>query len=312
LVAKRFESKEFKEPIKRNRAMIAKIESINFTKNALEYCERGGEVIYWNKCFGNSSDIYQQMKENNAYSVSTKPTFHAKIRIAPEDNGKLSTQQWIDIAEKYADKIGFRNTPFVIYLHEENSEKEHIHIVASRVGANNILVSDSYTNYKNLDFCRDIEANYGLRKVERKLEAIKLNTTFVSSDVRIPPLIEKVSKAINQADSMSDFIFYLNNHNIKVHKGRGIAFTDENGIYIKGSKLGRQFSLKNIELAINSHVEIMQITEPARITVEPKIEQQDLNIDEVIPIYINPKHYREEEDEDVGKSWKKKQNNMGR
>lgn len=292
--------------------MIAKIESINFTKNALEYCERGGEAIYWNKCFGNSSDIFEQMKENNAYSESSKPTFHAKIRIAPEDKGKLNTQQWIDIAENYADKIGFKNTPYVIYVHEEGSEKEHIHIVGSRVKADNTLVSDSFTHYKNLDFCREIEANYNLRKVERKLEAIKSSTIFVSNDVRIPPLIEKITKAIHQADSMEDFIFYLNNHNIKVHKSRGIAFTDENGIYFKGSQLGRQFSLKNIEATINSSIEFTYQSDTTSIKVEAPIKETDNNPAIFIPSY-NPKHFKSGEDEEEEDArFKKNRKGLGR
>lgn len=292
--------------------MIVKIESINFTKNALEYCERGGEAIYLNKCFGNSSDIFEQMKENNAYSESSKPTFHAKLRIAPEDKGKLNTQQWIDIAGNYADKIGFKNTPYVIYVHEEGSEKEHIHIVGSRVKADNTLVSDSFTHYKNLDFCREIEANYNLRKVERKLEAIKSNTIFVSHDTRISPLIEKITKAIHQADSMEDFIFYLNNHNIKVHKGRGIAFTDENGIYLKGSQLGRQFSLKNIESAIHSQMEFNYQPESTSIKVEaPKVETDNSQA-KFIPSF-NPKHFNSGQDgEEEDARFKKKRKGLGR
>ncbi len=166
--------------------MIAKLESIAHTKNALSYCEKGGEIIYTNQCLGNSKDIYLQMLENNALNDRcSKPTFHVKLRIAPGDIGKLNVQDWIDISNDYAAKIGFQNNPFAVYIHEESSEREHVNIVSSKILENNNVVSDSYTHYKNMDFCREIEAKYNLRKVERVLEKVKNNEVFKSSDKRM-------------------------------------------------------------------------------------------------------------------------------
>ena len=76
--------------------MIAKLESISYLQNALAYCERGGELITSNKCIGNSSQINSQMVRNNAFNDRCiKNTFPIKIRIAPEDKGKLNTQDCI-------------------------------------------------------------------------------------------------------------------------------------------------------------------------------------------------------------------------
>ena len=230
--------------------MIAKIESISVahTLNSLSYCEKGGEIIYSNKCLGNSKDIYLQMLENNALNDrSTKPTFHVKIRIAPEDKGKLNIQDWIDISNDYAAKIGFQNNPFAVYIHEESSDREHVHIVGSKIFENNKAVSNSYTHYKNMDFCREIEVKYNLRKVERVLEKVKNNEIFQSSDKRNIPLKEKVFKAIEMSDTVEDVIFHLKNQGIKVKIGRGIGFTDEKGVYFKGSAIDRKLSLKGIE-----------------------------------------------------------------
>lgn len=114
--------------------MITKLQSISYTKNALAYCELGGDLLYSNSCFGNHQDIYLQMKEHELLNEHCKKkTFHIKIRIAPEDKGKLNTNDWIDITKKYAQKIGFSDNPYAIYIHEEGTEKEHIHIVASRI-----------------------------------------------------------------------------------------------------------------------------------------------------------------------------------
>lgn len=228
--------------------MIAKLESIAYLQNALTYCQFGGELIVSNKCIGNSDQINSQMEINNAFNDRCiKNTFHIKIRIAPEDKGKLNTKDWIDISNDYAKKIGFQNNPFAVYIHEENTDKEHIHIIASRVKSNNLAVSDSYTHYKNMDFCRNIEKKYKLRQVKRVLETVKKQEIFTKNDKRIAPLEEKIISAIKQSDSFQDFEFHLKNMGIKTKRGRGIGFTDEKGVYIKGSDINRKYSLKGIE-----------------------------------------------------------------
>ena len=171
--------------------MIAKLESISYLQNALIYCEKGGELLMSNKCFGNSSDInFQMMKNNSLNDKCIKNTFHIKIRIAPEDQGKLNNQNWIEIANDYARKIGFEQNPFAVYIHEEDTDKEHIHIVASRIMENNLAVKDNYTHYKNMDFCREIEKQYKLREVQRVLETVKSKEVFIKQDHRIRPLVQ--------------------------------------------------------------------------------------------------------------------------
>ncbi|EKF53855.1 Relaxase/mobilization nuclease family protein [Galbibacter marinus] len=228
--------------------MIAKLQSISYTSNALQYCERGGEILYSNECLGSAKQIYDQMKiRENRNDRCEKKSFHIKIRIAPEDQSKLTNQDWIDISKDYAKKIGFDKNLYAVYIHEEGSAKEHIHILTSRIMENNLAVTDSYTHYKNLDFCRAIEKEYKLREVERKLEHIKEQKTFISTDHRTSKLKAAVFKAIEISDSMEDLTFHLKNQKIKTKIGRGISFIDANGVRKKGSEIDRKLSLKGIE-----------------------------------------------------------------
>ena len=228
--------------------MIAKLESIAYGKNALAYCERGGEVLYTNKCLGNSSQIYDQMKFQERFNDRClKKSFHIKIRQAPEDKGKLSNQDWIHICQDYTKQMGFQSNLYAVYIHEENTDREHCHIVATRIGDNNLAVPDNYTHYRNMDFCRHIEEKYNLRKVERKLEKYKAQENFISSDTRVKGLKEKIISAIDISDSMEDLALHLNERGIKVKIGRGIFFIDQNGVRKKGSEVDRKLSLKGIE-----------------------------------------------------------------
>ncbi|MFI8605647.1 relaxase/mobilization nuclease domain-containing protein [Cellulophaga baltica] len=237
--------------------MIAKLQTINFVHTALAYCERGGQLLDSHKCLGSSDAIYFQMKENNALNDQCrKQSFHIKIRIAPEDKGKLNSQDWIDISKDYAQKIGFHNNPYAVYIHEENSNKEHIHIVASRIKENNRAVDNGFTNYKNMDFCRDMENKYNLRSVERVLEKYKKNQRFVSKDTRIALMKEKISAAIKNSNSMLDVIDILKKKNVTIKKGRGLNFIDADGVSIKGSQIDRKYSLQGFEKLINQKNDI--------------------------------------------------------
>lgn len=241
--------------------MIAKLQSISYTKNALAYCELGGSIISSNMCIGNSEQIASQMKIHNSFNDKClKNTFHVKIRIAPQDKKKLNIQNWIDISEDYAKKIGFQKNPYAVYIHEEDTEREHIHIIASRIMAHNRAVKDSYTHYKNMDFCREIERKYRLRRVKRVLDAVKNKEKFVKQDKRISPLEQKIKTSINQSDSLDDFVFHLKNMGIKTKLGRGIGFTDEKGVYFKGSDISRTYSLSGIKKLLTYKEQEKQIT----------------------------------------------------
>src|SRR5690554_3674680 len=59
-----------------------------------------------------------------------KPVFHASLNLAPEEN--LTDKQFISMAQKYMDEMGFSNNQFVVYRHFDR-EHDHIHIIANRV-----------------------------------------------------------------------------------------------------------------------------------------------------------------------------------
>lgn len=229
--------------------MIIKLQSINYLRNSLAYCEKGGKLLYSNLCFGNHNEIYHQMKAHEALnSKCKKKTFHIKLRTAPEDHRKLKISDWLEIAKSYAKKIGFENNLYAIYLHKENSAEEHLHIISSRIKDNNLAVSDSFTHYKNMDFSRTVEKKYNLRKVKRVLETLKAGEVFKSESIRAKDIETAIEESIEISDDMDDFIFHLMSRNIELkRKGGGISFIDSNGVSIKGSKINRKYSLKGLE-----------------------------------------------------------------
>jgi hypothetical protein len=239
--------------------MVSKCASIGYSGNALQYCERGGELLTTEKCLGTSKDIFEQMKMNNSSNDRCdKNSFHISIRVAPEDKGLLTNQDWIDISQSYAQKIGFSDNPYAVYIHEESTEREHIHIVASRIQSNNLAVPDNFTHYKSMDFCREMERKYKLREVERVLEKIKNQEKFQRNDKRLKPLENKIAIAIEKSDSIEDFKFHLKNVGVATKVGRGISFIDEGGVKFKGSSINRNYSLKGIEKLLSYEQQVIR------------------------------------------------------
>lgn len=219
--------------------MIIKNQSISHTFNALSYCEKGGELIYTHKCLGSTQEIFDQMDRINRQNQRChKPTFHVKMRMAPEDFGKLTIQEELDILKRYTEKIGFDKNLYAIYIHKEGTPEQHFHIVASRILENNRAVSDSFYKFKNNDFCREIEEEFGLRKIERGLEKVRKAKDSLK---------EVILHCLDQSLDIEDFIFELSQYNIKVRLGRGITFEDEKGTLYSGSSIDRNLSLMLIE-----------------------------------------------------------------
>ncbi len=227
--------------------MIAKLQTISHTANALAYCERGGELLYSNECFGNSNQIFKQMQyQQRLNDRCKKKSFHIKIRAAPSDKGKLSNQDWIKIAMKYAKSLGFSRHQYAVFFHEKATDRQHIHIVCNRI-RNNKAVHNKFTHYKSLEFCRETEKEYKLQKIDRKLEKLKNNEEFISKNSRSNNLKELILKAIDISDSLDDVVHELENQGIKTSISRGISFTDKKGASFKGSSIDRELSLSGIK-----------------------------------------------------------------
>lgn len=227
--------------------MITEIATIGHGSEALSYCERGGYLLQSSKCLGNANEISKQMKtvgRNN--HRCEKKFFHVKIRIASEDKGKLTTQNWIDISENYALKMGFNNNMYATYMHQEATENEHIHIVVARVGENNLAVSDSYSHIKSMDFSRRIEEKYKLRKVKRKLEAIKKNEVFENDNSYVLDMKHIILSTLEKSKNFEEFKEKLGISDITVNTGRGIVFTNAKRIKRKGSAIDRKLSYQKI------------------------------------------------------------------
>lgn len=121
------------------------------------------EVIMYNKCFGNQKELIQQFNEVRQLNLKlSKPVFHITLSFA---NGEyLNENKLALISEACAKEMGFENNQFVSVAHKDTNH-QHLHIVANRIGFDKKTVSDSNNYQKVASFCRKMELKYDLKQV---------------------------------------------------------------------------------------------------------------------------------------------------
>lgn len=87
----------------------------------------------------------------------TKPIVRTSLRLAQEDR-KLTDKEWRQVAERYADRMGFKDCPWEAVRHAD----DHIHLTISRVTWDGKVI-DQRDNYKNAQtVVRGIEKKHDL------------------------------------------------------------------------------------------------------------------------------------------------------
>lgn len=101
---------------------------------------------------------------------------HISLSYSPEDSARLSDEAMVKLALEYMDKMGIKNTQFIISRHLDK-EHPHCHIVYNRVDNDGKCVSDSFEYYRNNEICDEMKKKYGLtyglNKDQVKTERLK-------------------------------------------------------------------------------------------------------------------------------------------
>ena len=199
-----------------------------------------------------------------------KPVLHIALSPAPED--KLTDEQLAGLAEKYMEKMGYGNQPYIVYKHGD-THNPHIHIVSVCVDELGNKIKDSYEWRRSMTACRELEIDFGLRNgadMEEKNQKTELKRVDASAgDVRHQ--IGNTLKAVLESYRFQTFGEYsalLSTLNIEAklvrgeYKGKpytGIIYsaTDNEGKVIsppfKSARFGKRFGNEWLEKKMLSH-----------------------------------------------------------
>ena len=94
-----------------------------------------------------------------------KPILHISLNPDPKDC--VSEEQFIKLAERYMQRMGFGDQPYIVYRHNDIG-REHLHIVSVRVDETGRAISDSYEHERSMKVCRELEQQFNLTPATKK------------------------------------------------------------------------------------------------------------------------------------------------
>lgn len=201
-----------------------------------------------------------------------KKVFHLSISANKKD--VISVNLWREIGTEIIEKLGFKESPFVIIQHRDR-EHDHIHIIASRVSVRGNIINNWQSKRRTEVIIRDLETKHNLEKTISSKDTIrsapKRNETELfdktgEKSIKMK-MQDKVEEAFQESRTVSNFIQNLEIKNVsavpifeseKIKKSSkiqkestedkviGICFWHENEM-MKGSNLGNGFSWKGLQ-----------------------------------------------------------------
>lgn len=221
-----------------------------------------GEVIYaQNLAFDSHEDgrynmdyLAQQFKDCAAMNSKLKDyIWHQSFSFPTHENPTNEQLEKLTVA--FSKDFGFEDNQLVAFKHTDKAHP-HIHIVGNRINATGeTTAKDSYSKLRTGDFCRKMELELGLsitpnmKSLQSKEEkSVEFSRSKVADSIR-----SKIDRHISTSKNLEELKRGLKKEEIKMYQGRGVSFVDEkSGAKFKGSELGREYSLMNLESKVQA------------------------------------------------------------
>lgn len=250
----------------------------------------------------------------------SKPVWHTSISFAYDD--EVTNETMIDIAKDYLNELGFdlNQNQFIVVKHND-TDHDHFHILANRVGYDGKVVNDYYCKNRTARTCDILELKYNLT-IAREQEIKSYNDKIPDKEKYKKEISENLHDALTQKKvcSFNELANVLSENNIKMllHKqstGRvyGISFQVDKWKF-KGSSINKKFSLKKIQAKLESNQKQEFSIKISYETQEPKEKQSQYDFIERenisnpgIPLNLNNGYgYKDEDEEEIRKRKKKR------
>ncbi len=210
-------------------------------------------------------DVAQQFNECASQNPKLeKYVWHQSFSFPKEEIIEKDKIQ--EISKDFSEKFGFDNNQLIVFEHNDTSHK-HFHIVANRIDFNGKTTASDKNNYKKIgNFCREMELKHNLTQTPNmkclsyKLDkSHKLTQEYSKSDIA-ENIKESIKKHLPNSKTFEELGKNLANEKIKLYQGRGIAFFDKaSKSKFKGSDLGKDYSLSNLEKKLGQEPKIEKL-----------------------------------------------------
>lgn len=104
-----------------------------------------------------------------------KPVAHFSISLPPIER-RLTNEEFSAIAESFLQRMEFKDCPFSVIRHED-TEHQHIHIVASRINCRGETVTDRQDFQRAKNIARQLEEEFNLTPLQQEPKEDKMQHT---------------------------------------------------------------------------------------------------------------------------------------
>ena len=261
--------------------MLAKIRKGQNFYNCLYYATRKARatVLGGNTIGEDARELASEFQDVAALGDRTqKPVYHVSLALPPPE--WLWDEQWRSISQRYLEKMGFSNHQYLVVRHAD-TEHDHIHIIANRVGFDGKCVSDRWDYRRTQQILWELEGEYHLSSHDRHRERRSATTGQIrrirqeqleyESGKRLTPPIPTVRSQLQRFIDNStcdrptlSVLFERLQHqqvlmrprfSVEIEKLKepgsdptllGVSF-EYRGVHFSGSQLGRAYSLPGLQ-----------------------------------------------------------------
>lgn len=202
--------------------------------------------------------IARQLRPNLKVAV-----FHATLSVDSTEkleDSEENDQRWLAIAANYMKAMEFDNNQYAVVKHND-TEHDHIHIVASRIRLDGSIVDDNWDYYKSQEVIRQLERDYNLETIAPSWEIDKRAPTTgehrqlkskgnKSVRVQLQDLIDEVTQ---DNLSMPEFVERLQQQGVEVQVtltgigfSKGISYNLD-GVALSGTQLGKAYTFSGLQ-----------------------------------------------------------------
>ena len=239
--------------------MISKpIPANSFYHTCRYVCQKtGAEVLY---AEGVRAHDYRLMAEDFLSQQQMRPTkekacFHSILSFHPSE--KPSDEQLKEIALKYLDLLGIKNTQVVITRHTDKAHP-HLHIIANMVDNGGGVISDSWIGLRGKKIAQQLTEEYHLIPAVRKDMSLTNTEALSQSEAAKYKIYVAIAENLPYCRTMEELEIRLLGLGIETqykYKGQtqekqGISFK-MGDVCFKGSQVDRKFSLSRLQKEID-------------------------------------------------------------
>ena len=182
---------------------------------------------------------------------------HISLSFSAQDSSKLSNEWMAQIAREYMEKLGIKDTQYIIGCHFDK-EHPHVHIAFNRIDNNGKTISDRNDRFKSEKICKELTSKYRLYFANGK-EKVK-EYRLKEPDKTKYEIYQALKTEIARCKDWKNLLAHLKKQDIDArfkYKGnsqevQGIIF-EKNGYHFNGSKVNRSFSYSKIDFTLQQN-----------------------------------------------------------